>query len=245
MPRCRVEYETGDEWDEDNKSYSSYNIVYQSQDIRVGTEPVEFHPLETKVGMGINLRPAGSKQPLPQISFINRNQLLIWVSDPTSKARMRGIVVLTSSYVDNIRTEEELSIYEQAQIELGSQSLNVPKCKKEEHKPGTISLSIAQVQNQGVAGSNKFRTAVPSWVPSFITKHGQRSSATPVTGIPSHEYLARGWDANNNQWRSVLWPALDKHFRAADVECNSPVWKIQCPWKKAQTQLGTNICRGL
>jgi hypothetical protein len=55
-----VDYETGDEWDEDNKSYSSYNIVYQVQDIRLDTERREFHPLEVKVGMGINLRPAAS-----------------------------------------------------------------------------------------------------------------------------------------------------------------------------------------
>jgi hypothetical protein len=60
MPRCRVDYETGDEWDEDNKSYSSYNIVYQVQDIRLDTERREFHPLEVKIGMGINLRPATS-----------------------------------------------------------------------------------------------------------------------------------------------------------------------------------------
>ncbi|KAJ7835962.1 hypothetical protein B0H13DRAFT_192593 [Mycena leptocephala] len=60
MPRCRVDYETGDEWDKDNKSYFSYNIVYQVQDIRLDTERREFHPLEVKIGMGINLRPAAS-----------------------------------------------------------------------------------------------------------------------------------------------------------------------------------------
>jgi hypothetical protein len=60
MPRCRVEYETGDEWDEGSKSYSSYNITYQLQDIRLNAERSELHPLEVKVGMGINLRPVAS-----------------------------------------------------------------------------------------------------------------------------------------------------------------------------------------
>ncbi|KAJ6550838.1 hypothetical protein DFH09DRAFT_606812 [Mycena vulgaris] len=94
MPRCRVDYETGDEWDEDSKSYTSYNIAYQPQAIQFAPESVDFHPLEIKVGMGINLRPSGLEKPLPKISFINRNQVLIWVSDPTSKARVRGIVVV-------------------------------------------------------------------------------------------------------------------------------------------------------
>ncbi|KAJ7789280.1 hypothetical protein B0H13DRAFT_1936454 [Mycena leptocephala] len=60
MPRCHVDYETGDEWDEDNKSYSSYNIAYQAQDKRLQIERPDFHPLQVKVGMGINLRPAAS-----------------------------------------------------------------------------------------------------------------------------------------------------------------------------------------
>jgi hypothetical protein len=60
MPRCRVDCEIGEKWDKDNKSYSSYNIDYRAQDIRLDTERLEFHPLEVKVGMGINLRPAAS-----------------------------------------------------------------------------------------------------------------------------------------------------------------------------------------
>ncbi|KAJ6559877.1 hypothetical protein B0H19DRAFT_106562 [Mycena capillaripes] len=183
--------------------------------------------------MGINLEPAGSEKPLPKISFVKRNQVLIWVSDPTSKARIRGILVLMSSYFDNIRTAEKLSISEQEQIELGTGSLNIPKPKEEIHKPGTISLSIAEVQNQCVPAQNKLLAAVPTFLKL------RRGPTVDSSGyIPPHEYLARGWDANKNEWRSVLWPALDKHFRAADPEETSPVWKIQCPWKNAQAMIG-------
>ncbi|KAJ7616171.1 STE like transcription factor-domain-containing protein [Mycena polygramma] len=86
MPKCRVDHEIGDEWDEDKKSYTSYNITYQPQDVQLEAGPSEFHPLEVK----------GSENPLPQISFMNRNQVLIWVTDTKSKARIRGIVVLMS-----------------------------------------------------------------------------------------------------------------------------------------------------
>ncbi|KAF7358459.1 hypothetical protein MVEN_00896400 [Mycena venus] len=162
----------------------------------------------------------GSKKPLPLISFVNRNQILIWVSDPTSKARIRGIMVLMSSYLDDIKTNEELSIYEQAETQLGSGFQNPPPSiiRKDDQKPGTLSLSIAQVANPS---RKKFR-----FVPFGTDPYPP-------------EFMARGWDVNNNEWRSVLWPTLDKHFRAADLEGTKPVWKIQCPWKGSTT--GTDV----
>ncbi|KAJ7681971.1 hypothetical protein DFH06DRAFT_284889 [Mycena polygramma] len=175
----------------------------------------------------------GSKMPLPQISFTKRSQVLVWVSDPMSKARIRGIMVMISSYLDNITTEEALEIYEPGiNIGLNQETPNTLRTKTDENEPGTISVSVAQVQEEGSSDSNKFPLA-------FIAKLGQRSAGrSPATYIPPHEYLARGWDANNNQWRSVLWPALDKHFRAAALERTSPVWNIQCPWKQAQKTIG-------
>jgi hypothetical protein len=107
----------------------------------------------------------------------------------------------------------------------------------EEHQPGTISLSIAQVQNQSASGLNKLAVAVPA----FISKIAGRPSVSPPTYIPPHEYLARGWDAVNGEWRSVLWPVLDKDFRAAKLEKTSPVWEIQPQWTQIQTTNGTNM----
>ncbi|KAJ7857901.1 hypothetical protein B0H13DRAFT_1902087 [Mycena leptocephala] len=187
--KCRVDYETGDEWDEGNKSYSSYNIAYQPQGMHLDAKRSEFYPLEVR------------------------------------------------SYLDNIQTEEKLTINEQEEIDLEAGPLKKPQTKQEQHEPGTISLSIARVQNQSPTGSNKFGAVVPA----FIAKLGQRSSAAPPTYIPPDEYLARGWDVHNNEWRSVLWPALDKQFRAAALERTSPVWNIRCQWKQAQQAIAANI----
>ncbi|KAF8190621.1 hypothetical protein K438DRAFT_913270 [Mycena galopus ATCC 62051] len=224
MPTCCVKHEPGDEWNKDKKSYSSYNVAYQAHGTRWEADSLEDRPLEFRVGMGINLRPAGSEKPLPKISFVNRHQVLIWVSDPESKSRIRGIVVLMNSYLDNICTKDKLSILEEEEIELG---------------PGTISLSIAQVQKEEARSPNKLRAAVTT----SLTRFGRRPSATQISlpDVPPYEYLARGWDATNNEWRSVLWPALDKYFRAADLEETPPVWRIQCPWKKARTTVGGNV----
>jgi hypothetical protein len=155
--------------------------------------------------------------------------------------------------------EEELSIYEQEEIKLGTENSNRPKSKSsqirismninainqssaktEENAGETISVSIAQVQNQAVSGgSNTFLAAVPK----FIAKRGRGSSGSHLTDISPNECLARGWDATNNEWRKVLWPALDKDFRAADFADTpgAPVWNIQCPWRKARTTNGANV----
>lgn len=76
-----------------------------------------------------------------------------------------------------------------------------------------------------------------------MAKLGQRSPVTCMTDIPRHEYLARGWDVVNNEWRKVLWPALDKNFRAAGFAETSgpPVWNIQCPWQGTRTMNGANV----
>jgi hypothetical protein len=95
--------------------------------------------------------------------------------------------------------------------------------KKDEQKPGTLSLSVANVEN----ASQRFR--FPFGTGAYHETRLTRVS--PANCIPTREFMARGWDAENNEWRSVLWPALDKHFRAADLEGTKPVWKIQCPWK--------------
>ncbi|KAK7028603.1 hypothetical protein R3P38DRAFT_3518768 [Favolaschia claudopus] len=129
------------------------------------------------------------------------------------------------NYLDNIRTPKALCISEQQLIKLAKSSYQFQP-QEDQHKSGTISLSVATVQKPIVPSTNKLLAVVP--------RFNRRCSETVSPDIPPHEYLARGWDANNEEWRSVLWPALDKDFRAADVEGTLPVWKLQCPWRSAQ-----------
>ncbi|KAJ7253242.1 hypothetical protein C8J57DRAFT_1722591 [Mycena rebaudengoi] len=230
MPRCRVHSEIGSEWDKPGKSYTSYNFTYQPQDMSLDPGP-EYHPLEVKVGMGINLRPPGAQE--PRMSFVSRDQILIWVLDPASKSQMRGIVVLISSYIDNIRRKGQLSIFEQKDVELMTSGTPKPgendPAKQRDNEPGTVSLLIAKVppppNKPGLAG----------WIP----KLGQRTPVPAVDMIPLHEYLARGWDATNEEWREVLWPVLDQDFRAAELEGTSSAWKMEWKWaREAGTKAG-------
>lgn len=209
-----------------------------------------------------------SETPLPQISFVNRNQVLVWVSDTTLKSRIRGIVVLMSvssicfldlrlrysnfisritsttfgpnrsspsmnrgrlSWVLGFQTLQDVS-YSYLMVQWWWARLTNISVKTENQEPGTISLSVAQVEKQSATGSRKLRAGVPS----FFTKRSQHASVNNLASIPTHEYLARGWDVHNDEWRKVVWPALDKDFLAPGPEKTPPVWKIQCPWDRDQ-----------
>ncbi|KAF8190595.1 hypothetical protein K438DRAFT_912739 [Mycena galopus ATCC 62051] len=227
MPRCYMNCEIGNNGPDDDKSYSSYNLVYHPQTTQLDGGRPQWHPVEVTVGMGINVIPR--KEPLPTISFVNRHQVLIWVSDPASNSRIRGIVVLLNNYLNDIQTPDELCVLEKETIDLDKKPS--PKTQQGQQKSGTISLSVAQVEKEP---SNKFRAVTTS-----LTKLGRRPAVAPLPDITPHEYLARGWHANHNEWRQVLWPALDKDFRAADVfGGKSPFWTIQCPWNQAHTTTG-------
>ncbi|KAK7028606.1 transcriptional regulatory protein pro-1 [Favolaschia claudopus] len=233
MPKCRIDHENGDRWDNEDRSYTSYNIAYQPQTAQFNFRDRPAMPassLEMKVGMGINLRPAGSKTPIPKISFVNRHQVLVWVFDPSLRPQIRGILVLVSSLLDNIKTEEQLSIYEERDIELGKAAGLPSPHTVEDDKPGTIALSVAQVEKPTSHVSTKFRPFVKA-----LSKRNRSAAKTLLQDVPPQEYLARGWDAYNNEWRTVLWPTLDQDFRAADPENTPKVWQIQCPWKTVKS----------
>jgi hypothetical protein len=60
MPKCSIHAEPGDDPDDDQKSYSSYNFAYQLQDMQLDSEQSVRPGMEFKVGMGINIRPPAS-----------------------------------------------------------------------------------------------------------------------------------------------------------------------------------------
>ncbi|KAF7358454.1 hypothetical protein MVEN_00895900 [Mycena venus] len=221
-PRWCVDSIPGDDWSKANKSYSSYDLVYRAQDIPLDDGRPAFHPFDVKMGMGISLQLAAS-EPVPQISFIHRNLVPIWVYDSKSKAGIRGIAVLMSSYVDDIKTREGLRIWEEVETDLGTGISIVPKTREDE--PGIISMSIAEVEKKD---NHKSGTRSNT----LSTKSSLQSSDRPVTLMPPHVYHARGWNAENGEWRNVWWPALDECFRKdgpGPVQTPS-VWKF--PWMR-------------
>ncbi|KAJ7892264.1 hypothetical protein B0H14DRAFT_3126132, partial [Mycena olivaceomarginata] len=213
MAACYVEEGVGLKWnsEEENKSYTSYDVTYLTSTSPLTVKSPKNLPFRAQVGMGISI-PANLKK-LPQVSFVHRNQMLIWVVDPAFRGQIHGIMVVLSSFFDDIKEKEPLVIYEDATIQLGS--LEEPQAKKEDHGLEHISLSIAQVQS----------------APACDIGPLHRS----LTEIQPHEYFARGWDVTKNEWREVLWPELDKEFGKPDPskKGKEPFWSIKCPAREA------------
>ncbi|KAJ7904905.1 hypothetical protein B0H13DRAFT_2510018 [Mycena leptocephala] len=53
---------------------------------------------------------------IPKISFITRNQVIMWISDPSLKSKVRGLLVLMTTYIPNIRTRQEFVVKENLDV---------------------------------------------------------------------------------------------------------------------------------
>ncbi|KAJ7249922.1 hypothetical protein C8J57DRAFT_1355969 [Mycena rebaudengoi] len=110
MPRYDVTPDLEQEWDGDaEKSYGSYDASWKPALNHKGT------PYEMKVNFGLGMylhRDETHGGELPQISSVFRNQIMVWVFDPKLQAQVRGILLLTSTYIPDITTPHSLSIRE-------------------------------------------------------------------------------------------------------------------------------------
>ncbi|KAJ7712090.1 hypothetical protein B0H16DRAFT_1703140 [Mycena metata] len=226
-PRCGVFFDPGERWNEDNKSYMSYDITtVPGKNPRTGVQ----HPLKVDFAMGINLKSVKDAG-LPTISFITRNQVVLWIQDPTLKAQVRGILVLTTNYIPNIRTREALLVQEDLKVQPFAQN-NTPKNPVPASEPAggpmALSLAIAPITTQPSQ-----KTRIVKLFTDVREKFGAKKVPT-LADLPLQEYVARGWDASNGRWRSAIWTSLDNDFRNTELDkaATAPVWKLI--WKKAQ-----------
>ncbi|KAJ7121110.1 hypothetical protein C8R44DRAFT_172017 [Mycena epipterygia] len=214
-PRCHVLHEAGERWNKDGKSYTSYDITtVPTEDSMTGMK----HPLKPEFAMGINILPEDAG--LPKMSFITRNQVIIWVSDPTLKAKVRGLLVLMTTYIPNIQARRALIIQEDLDIHLATDTTqnNMPPPAPIGEKMA-LSLSIAPIK------TDKARKKP---LIDLFTNIGRKAKEPTLADLRLREYISRGWDPTNKTWRSVLWTSLDENFRNTDPETSSApaVWKL-------------------
>ncbi|KAJ7677653.1 hypothetical protein B0H17DRAFT_1078992, partial [Mycena rosella] len=121
-PPCLVKERIGEEWDKDGESYSSYDVAWHPTSQTNGYPP----PINIRFGMGIEFfgKEERNISRLPTISHILRNQVILWVFDPELKAKVRGMVVLTSTYIPDIKISEPPTIDDEEIVDL--QSHNPP-----------------------------------------------------------------------------------------------------------------------
>ncbi|KAJ7483907.1 hypothetical protein B0H11DRAFT_2279622 [Mycena galericulata] len=231
-PKWQVKYSPGGRWSSGDNSYDGKNVVYLATD----NERKE-NPLDVQFSMGINFgdHENPSNNDVPAISFIIRNQTMLWVHDKSLKAKGQGMIVLTSSYIPEIQTIDELYVVEGQRVELANGLLNniSGTDKARPRYPANLSLSLGVVPPKEKLGffkriSNKL--AVKS-----LTLRNSEPTDPGITKLSLHEVIARGWDAATEQWIMPVYPALDRALDPADNHM-SQVWDVDIADLQADNQ---------
>jgi hypothetical protein len=68
------------------------------------------------------------------------------------------------------------------------------------------SVAIGLFDERKDAAKRNVRTFIHK-IAALSNRKGKKSNS-----IDLYEYVARGWDATNEQWRNVVWPTLDQNF---------------------------------
>ncbi|KAJ6624735.1 hypothetical protein B0H10DRAFT_717281 [Mycena sp. CBHHK59/15] len=220
MPRCTVGYVPGSRWNKDGKSYTSYDITtVPGDDPRASSG--SKHPLKAEFGIGINIWESKKDTGLPKMSFITRNQAILWISEPALKSKVRGLLVLTTTYIPDIQTHRCLSIEEDLEVHFASgfsQSMD-PEAMAADF-PMSVSIAPTLKPKQNTLGH---------WFPDIRAKFVTPPQEPTLAYLPLQQYISRGWDATNETWRDTLWTSLDKDFRNSILEKTDPVWRMG--WK--------------
>ncbi|KAJ7166100.1 hypothetical protein C8R46DRAFT_294139 [Mycena filopes] len=180
------------------------------------------YPLKVEFSMGINVGNSGNTV-LPPTAFIIRNQTMLWLSNRSLKSKGTGIIVLTSAYIREIETVDQLSIVEYPTLQLNDDStLKVPVTDKASmmSPENRISVSIGMLPDKAEPGLLK---RLSDLVAKPLSNYKKLAQGSEVQSLPLFEFVSRGWDATRHEWRMPIYPSLNHCLQQA-VE-NSAVHK--------------------
>ncbi|KAJ6567954.1 hypothetical protein DFH09DRAFT_1155508 [Mycena vulgaris] len=229
MPKCPVRYDLGKRWERDDadkigKDFESYDVSWLPGSDR---EHVA-HEMQVEFGLGMNMRHDKRlyKEGLPSISFVLRNQIIVWVYDSDLRTKGRGILLLTSTYIPDALTRECLTIYETTTADLSNPWTEDPPVADRDPGPQDAAMSVS------VAALDKSKKRrPPSILGKFLDKISFKSSGSEgddtTPALPMYETVSRGWDATNMRWRNVIWPTLDHEFHGVSNNSKRAAWKLR------------------
>ncbi|KAJ7925580.1 hypothetical protein B0H13DRAFT_1974742 [Mycena leptocephala] len=208
LPQARSSY-----WQEE-VAYRPYHDPAQNQP-----------PLEVEFSMGINFEPPIIDSP---ISFIIRNQTVLWVSNKLLKAKFQGIIVLARFHVKDIETSETLMTRGPGEpphkVDLEGNCLNAPAA---DTTPPTMPIKV--LLSIGTPPERKEPSLFKRVSDKIHTALTRRQDAQPdsqILQLPMHEFKARGWDATLEEWRMPVCPSLDASLRSAARELTITAWEL-------------------
>ncbi|KAJ7033395.1 hypothetical protein C8F04DRAFT_623832 [Mycena alexandri] len=119
VPSCQIDPVQGEHFRRDGKDYRSYNYTYTPRADLPGLRTNKRSVLKVGFGVGINFNPYMKDserlvQP-PQVTFINRNQVFIWVKNDQFGAE--GITIFLTNEIPDIRRRSQIIKDNEAHID--------------------------------------------------------------------------------------------------------------------------------
>ncbi|KAJ7472601.1 hypothetical protein FB451DRAFT_1250096 [Mycena latifolia] len=217
-PDWIVRQQLGNRFNEEQKSYISIATSYEPQ-----VDPFDVAPKPLDVNVGLRLVLADQDNPDEvKISFVNRNQIHLWVSEPDSKAGSRGVIFLVSNYLPNIRTERKLKITEDGLCVDISRPVGASSPSSSSTAGSSISAGKEETPDDGLRKAKNsevfdFAVAQVQKIPTSGKLRKSPPSTPPAPSVQLHPYVTRGWDTTTKCWLAPVWPDLDEGFKAVDA----------------------------
>ncbi|KAJ7146984.1 hypothetical protein C8R44DRAFT_20767 [Mycena epipterygia] len=222
-PQWIVDYEHGDRWETGTKYYSAQNISYTATDGNQRGIDVEF-------SVGINVQTAEPMDSdLPRTTFIIQNQTILWLPNKHLKAGGHEIVILTTSYIKDIGTDEELWIKESQTVELASGSLINPPATDTNPATYNAQLSLAIAVPSPKNEPSLFKRLTDKLIREFLNNRKKPPLDSLIPELPLQELKARGWDEETKEWRMPAFPNLTSALARAEKHSPGHVWNLKMP----------------
>ncbi|KAJ7495290.1 hypothetical protein FB451DRAFT_1477946 [Mycena latifolia] len=226
MPKCKVQYDVGKAWESEDaeklgKDFGSYDVQWRPEPDRDNVA----HEMQVEFGLGLHLRHDKRlyNDGIPLISFVLRNQILVWVTDPVLRTRSRGILLLTSTYIPNALTDKHFTIYKTSTVNL-SQDPPVDVRASATPSPVTAGGAATKHPAMSVSVAPLKKRRPPSVFGKFLDKLSFKPSPPE---LPMYETVSHGWDVSNMRWKSVVWPTLDHQFHSVPDNSVKAAWKLR------------------
>ncbi|KAJ7721488.1 hypothetical protein B0H16DRAFT_1602515 [Mycena metata] len=219
MPPCQIQVEPGERFRKRHgKDYMSYNYTYCPRAPSLpGLSTNRRYFLNVGFGLGINFNPYKDKdsecliQP-PQVSFINRNQVFVWVQHDRLGAE--GTTIFLTNEIPDIRRRSQIIKDNEAQIDFQTGQIVNSDIHRGNERDGGFSLATLTLPDRP-----KYSVQSPSAVKKLQARTRKalekvKSAPRPQVTLTPNEAVSRGWDATNNRWREPIYPQLDMHLES-------------------------------
>ncbi|KAJ7050096.1 hypothetical protein C8F01DRAFT_1179878 [Mycena amicta] len=244
--KVHVEKSPGAEWDKHatpppTKDYQSWDLTWRPARDEFGKLHDAVFNFNLEMDLKRSSAPYKSSSIPNDIGSVLRNQVMIWSTDPGRKVnglaeeeeqwaprehpKLQGIMLVTSTYIPNVFTDNALEIDKTIGLDLTSNSNKVTR----------LVSPLGETQNTlnyvGVARLPSAAQTKHTRLQRLLRKLHLRKQADAghIRELPVYDVVLPD-EAEAQQWIGPLWPSMDQQFRKLESGAAARYGKVA--WKR-------------